>query len=151
MNCLSCQALKGEISLTPGPVIYEGTYWKVEHVNSSAIPGWLVIVLKRHAEALHELSTKELSELAIMQGATAKALHEELQSQKEYSVLFAEKGGCNHIHFHIVAIPEDLPADKRGANIFSLLNVSKTEAVAGEEIVSLCERLSAKVSASLTR
>jgi diadenosine tetraphosphate (Ap4A) HIT family hydrolase len=146
MKCLSCQSLKGETSLSRGPAILKSKYWQVEHIHPTSLLGWLVIVLKRHAEALHELSSDEFSELARIQEATTKALHEETKCQKEYNMIFAEQENFNHVHVHIVPIPEDLPAKNRGPNIFSLHGVPDSEVVDDKKTIKLCKRLSNKIS-----
>ncbi|MGO8946882.1 MAG: hypothetical protein ACLQUY_04295 [Ktedonobacterales bacterium] len=46
------------------PSSYEGTHWVVDHAYPTSHLGWLVIVLKRHVEALHELRKEEFVELA---------------------------------------------------------------------------------------
>jgi diadenosine tetraphosphate (Ap4A) HIT family hydrolase len=60
MECLTCESNTGEKRISPGPTIYEGNYWLVEHAYPVKTIGWLVIVLKRHAEALHELTPEDL-------------------------------------------------------------------------------------------
>src|SRR5437868_1940912 len=102
-SCLTCKSLRGEISLTPGEIIFSGTNWQVEHVYPTSIKGWLVCVLKRHATALHDLTDQEFAELATIERVASLALHKVLKSEKEYIVCFAEGEGFNHIHFHIIA------------------------------------------------
>jgi len=47
--------------------------------------GWLVIVLKRHAESLHELTTEEFAELAQIQAKLMHFLYEELYVRRNMS------------------------------------------------------------------
>ena len=58
-SCSSCQAIQGLITLTNTPRILETRHWVVEHVHSTAIKGWLVVVLNRHCHALHQLTAEE--------------------------------------------------------------------------------------------
>ena len=90
MDCYSCLSISGERRISPGPPIFEGRFWLIEHAYPCAMKGWLVIVLKRHAEALHELSEEESHELAELQLRTAKILHSEIGSEKEYIACFGE-------------------------------------------------------------
>ncbi len=62
-ECLSCRGLEGNPRISPGPPIHIGQHWQVEHAYPSQLVGWLVIVLRRHAIALHELSAAEFAEL----------------------------------------------------------------------------------------
>ena len=48
-----------------------------EHAYPVKIIGWLVIVLKCHAEALQELTLEEFAELAQIQAKAVHALHKE--------------------------------------------------------------------------
>jgi diadenosine tetraphosphate (Ap4A) HIT family hydrolase len=141
IDCYTCLSISGEKRISPGPTIYAGEYWLVEHAYPCGIVGWLVLVLKRHAEALHELSNEEFSEFAELQHKTAKLLHSELNSAKEYTVCFAEAEHFNHVHFHIISRSSNLPVELRGTGIFSMLKVTEDEAVSRAEIRTFCERL----------
>ena len=114
MECYVCPSVSGERRISPGATIHDGRYWMVEHAYPTAHPVWLVIVLKRHAEALHELSTDELAELGALQARTVRALAAELGSQKEYIACFSEGEHFQHLHVHVVARPADLPAARSG-------------------------------------
>jgi diadenosine tetraphosphate (Ap4A) HIT family hydrolase len=141
MECWTCQSNTGEKRISPGPTIFEGRYWFVEHANPVKAIGWLVIVMKRHAEALHQLTPEEFAELGHIQGRLVTLLHEELNCEKEYVSCYAEKEHFHHIHFHVFAKPFGLPDELRGGGSFALLKVSPEEAVPSDQIVSFCERL----------
>ncbi len=81
--------------------------------------GWLVIVLRRHAEALHELSTDEFMELGRVLELTVRALHGKLGPAKEYAACYAEAKGFEHIHFHVVPRARDMPEELLGAAALS--------------------------------
>ena len=148
MECLSCLSLSGERRISPGPAIYEGMYWIVDHAYPCRMKGWLVLVLKRHAEALHELRREELAELADLQLRTARLLHAELDCEKEYVMCIAEGAGFQHVHVHMVATPRELPVELKGPRVFALLAPAgeETPPAAGdivppEALRALCERL----------
>jgi diadenosine tetraphosphate (Ap4A) HIT family hydrolase len=103
--------------------------------------GWIVIVLKRHAEALHELTAEEFAELAQIQATLIPLLHEELHSEKEYLVCYAELEHFRHIHVHLFAKPANLPEALRGGGSFALLKVTPDEALPAAEITAFCELL----------
>lgn len=110
----------------------------MEHAYPCGILGWLVLVLKRHAEALHSLTDEEFQELGELQGKTAKVLHRALGCGKEYVACFTEAEGFNHVHFHIVPRSNDLPDSLRGTKIFTMLKVDRGEAVSPDEIAEFC-------------
>lgn len=141
MECWSCKSNTGEIRISPGPTIFEGEYWLVEHAYPVKTIGWLVIVLKRHAEALHELTTEEFIELAQIQAKLTRFLYEELQCEKEYISCYAELEHFRHIHFHVFAKPSNLPDELKGGKSFALLKVTPEEAVPPDEIIAFCELL----------
>ena len=144
MECLTCKSNSGEQRISPGPTIYEGQYWLVEHAYPIKRVGWLVIVLKRHAEALHDLTPEEFTELGKLQSQITRFLFEELQCQKEYISCYGEAEGFAHIHFHVFAKPADLPEELKGGKSFNLLKVSQEEAVPPDEIIAFCELLQNK-------
>ncbi|HTP11499.1 MAG TPA: HIT family protein [Anaerolineae bacterium] len=146
MACLTCRSISSERRISPGPTIYEGRYWLIEHAYPTRLKGWLVIVLKRHAVALHELTREEFIELGELQALAVRLLHETLDCAKEYAVCFAEKEGFRHIHFHIVTRSHDLPDELKGTKIFAMISVTEAEALPPEEIRTLCETLKAHCS-----
>jgi Diadenosine tetraphosphate (Ap4A) hydrolase and other HIT family hydrolases len=141
MECWTCKSNSGEKRISPGPTISEGQYWLVEHAYPVKTIGWLVIVLKRHAEALHELTTEEFTELAQIQARLTKVLFEELHCEKEYISCYTEAEHFYHIHFHVFAKPPDLPDELKGGKSFSLLKVTNEEAVSPNKIIAFCELL----------
>lgn len=145
MDCLSCKAKAGEIVLSPGPEIFGGEYWRVDHAYPTALKGWLVIILQRHVEALHELTAEEHRELSEIQQKLIPALRKMTNCAKEYLVCFAEKEGFNHIHFHLIARSVDLPSMLKGKEIFAVLSPSKDNAVSEEEITEFCSKIRSEI------
>lgn len=139
--CYTCLSNSGELRISPGKTIYEGEHWVIEHAYPSGLIGWLVIVLRRHAEALHELNDDELNELGILQKRTVKLLHSVLKCEKEYIMCFAETPGFKHIHFHVVPKPKDLSPESIGTNIFTMLKVNQTQSIPREKIANFCEKM----------
>ena len=122
----------------------KGKYWFAEHAYPVKQIGWMVIVLKRHAEALHELTAEEFTELGKIQSRLSCLLFEELRCEKEYSICFGEAENFAHIHFHMFARPPGFPEELKGGKSFALLKVSAEEAVSAGEIVAFCELLKSR-------
>lgn len=146
MECWICKSNSGERRISPGPTIFEGKYWFVEHAYPVKVIGWLVIVLKRHAEALHELTVEEFAELEQIQARTVHVLYEELHCEKEYTSCYAEMEHFRHIHVHVFARPPDWPDELKGGHSFALLKVTPEEAVPPKEISSFCEFLKSRLA-----
>lgn len=140
-ECRSCLSLRGEKPLFPESRMYDGKYWVVEHAYPVCIKGWVVIILKRHREALHELTKDEFAELCFLQEKITKILHILLKSKKEYSACFAEGKGFNHIHIHLVAKPLNLSEKLKGPAIFSLLKEPENNVVLKKDIIKLCKQI----------
>lgn len=117
-NCATCLSVTGRKRISPGPPLFKGDYWLVDHAYPTGLLGWTVLALLRHAEALHELTQEEAHELGILQVAVASAMREELACQKEYSALFAEAEGFSHVHFHIVPRSPNWPDESKGPRAF---------------------------------
>ena len=107
----------------------------------------MVIVLKRHAEALHDLTAEEFTELGQIQSRLTHVLFEELHCENEYSICFGEAENFAHIHFHIFAKPHEFPEELKGGKSFALLKVTAEEAVPAEEIIAFCALLKNRFSA----
>ena len=144
MECLSCRSISGEKRISPGPIIHKGAYWLVDHAYPTSHLGWLVIVLKRHAEALHELSRDEFAELAEIQYKLAQVIRQDTHVEKEYMMCYAESPGFSHIHIHFVPKPTDLPAELRGPAVFAMLQVDEAHAVPPDQIRTFCEEFREK-------
>lgn len=144
MECWTCKSNTGEKRISPGPTIFEGEYWLVEHAYPVKAIGWIVIVLKRHAEALHELTAEEFTELGQIQARLTHLLYEQLHCEKEYISCYAEMEGFRHIHIHVFAKPANLPEELKGGKSFALLKVTAEEAVSTGETTAFCELLKQK-------
>lgn len=140
-NCLSCLSLAGVKRISPGPNIYNGKYWTVDHAYPVGLFGWLVIVPKRHVIALHNLKPAEWSELTSIQQRVIKALHKVLKTDKEYSVCFAEQAGYSHIHFHIIPRTKAIPKELRGSKVFKMMK-PPFKPVAPKKVIEICKKIS---------
>lgn len=141
MGCYACKNVSGERPISPGRIIFRGKYWIVDHAYPTKHLGWLVIVLNRHAEALHELSKAEFIELAELQEKFVKLLYKELHSEKEYCVCFSEAEHFKHIHFHLVPKTEEISDELKGPKVFQLLIKEEMNAVPKNQILEFSNRL----------
>ena len=144
-ECWSCLSLSGARRISPGCFIHEGRYWVVDHAYPTRLPGWLVLVLKRHAEALHDLSAEEMTEMGDLIRRSCLVLREVTGCQKEYVSLYAEAPHFAHLHVHIIPRSADLPDNLRGPRVFGLL--SAESAVPPEAVRALSEELRARFPA----
>jgi diadenosine tetraphosphate (Ap4A) HIT family hydrolase len=113
----------------------------VEHGYPAALSGWIVVALKRHAEALHDVTPPEFEELGVLLGEVVRVLRAELQCDKEYVAQLSELNGYKHVHFHIIARPRSLPESLRGKELLLTFRTTPEEAVPPDTIRALCESL----------
>ena len=120
-DCYSCNRNAGFDRLPPRERIDADSLWRVAHAFGTALPGWLVLLPRRHVTAIAELTDAEALSLGTWQVRLSRALHAVLDCQKTYIAQFAEAEGFAHVHFHIIPRPADLSPDLRGPGIFRLL------------------------------
>jgi diadenosine tetraphosphate (Ap4A) HIT family hydrolase len=112
-------ALWDSISRTP--------YWDVAHAFNTSLPGWIVVVARRHVEAIDQLTEAEAIELGSLLQRVSVALREATGCVKTYVMQFAEADGHAHVHFHVVPRMANQPEERRSTNIFGYLGVSDDE------------------------
>jgi diadenosine tetraphosphate (Ap4A) HIT family hydrolase len=120
-DCLTCAAGEGRIqlSLMPGLVVTE--HWRVEQGHPTRVRGWVVVVLRRHAPALHDMTPEEWAELATVLAAVCEAHRDVVGAAKEYVLQFAEAPGHQHVHFHVVPRLPEWPPELSGQRVMEAL------------------------------
>jgi diadenosine tetraphosphate (Ap4A) HIT family hydrolase len=148
-SCMTCLLLaQRDAGLRPPwDNIYRTQYWDVVHSYNTALPGWIVLVARRHIEAVADLSQAESVELGMLITATSQALAEVTQCVKTYVIQFAEAAEHPHVHVHIVPRMADQPADRRGPLIFGYLGVPEEDHVPEREM----NRIASHLRMSLTK
>jgi diadenosine tetraphosphate (Ap4A) HIT family hydrolase len=111
------------------------------HSYNTALPGWLVLVARRHVEAIDELTDDEAVELGRLIRRASIALREVTGCIKTYVIQFAEHEDHPHVHFHIVPRMEDQPEDRRSVRIFGYLGVPNEERVPEERMNEISARI----------
>lgn len=122
-----------------------GQHWRAAHAFGTGLPGWLVVVPRRHVVALSELTLDEAAELGPLLVRLTAALREVVGCEKTYVALFAEAEGFAHVHFHVVPRMADLDPSLRGPKVFQLLGVSDDETLDTGSVDALCDRLAEAV------
>jgi len=142
--CHSCLSNSGEKRISPAQAIHEGAFWIVEHAYPSGLLGWMVIVLKRHCEKLHELEMDEWKELAEIEYKLIKTMHAAIESKKEYVACFAEMEGFQHIHFHIIPKTNSYDEAFKGTKAFQYLKPEHDACISAESIREFCKEMRAR-------
>jgi len=121
--------------------IHQTTFWDVAHSYDTALPGWLVLVVRRHITAVDELTEAEAIELGLLIRRTSVALKEATGCLKTYVIQFAERADHPHVHFHIIPRMADQPAERNSTLIFGYLGVPEEERVSEDIMNSIAVKV----------
>ncbi|MEO5838884.1 MAG: HIT family protein [Acidimicrobiales bacterium] len=134
--------------LTTAPRLDLDEYWRVEHCHPVAVAGWWVLVLRRHARAIHDLTDDEATALGKWLPTLSRALHDATGCELEYVMQFAEGHGFHHVHFHIVARSHDWPDDLKGPRVLTAFGVA--DPIPPEAATRIIESLSRYIGVPTT-
>jgi len=130
-DCFTCELTtrrdKGEAPLWDN--IFRTQHWDVVHSYNTGLPGWLVLVVRRHIVSIDEMSEAEAAELGSLIRQVSLSLKQVTGCLKTYVLQFAEHPQHPHVHFHIVPRMKDQPDTHRGPQIMNYLKVTETERV----------------------
>jgi diadenosine tetraphosphate (Ap4A) HIT family hydrolase len=125
----------------PEEAIWIRNGWRVAHAFDTALPGWLVVLPRRHVESVDQLTDDEAAALGPVLRMVSGALVEVLGCAKTYVVMFAEAPGFPHLHFHVIPRAADMPEHLRGIGVFEHLRRPPAEWVTLDERRALATRL----------
>jgi diadenosine tetraphosphate (Ap4A) HIT family hydrolase len=145
MDCFSCRNNRQIAALPPREVVTADDHWRIAHVEDTALPGWLVVVPRRHVTSIADLTDAEAAGLGTWQVRLSRALQAVTGCLKTYVVQFAEKEGFAHVHFHVVPRMPDLLDDRRGPAIFGYLGVPEGQRVSEDQRDELAAALRAQL------
>ena len=130
-ECHTCELTarrdKGEAPLWDN--IFRTQYWDLVHSYNTSLPGWLVLVARRHLAAIDEMSAAEAAELGGLLQQVSASLKQVTGCQKTYVMQFAEHPQHPHVHFHVVPRLNEQPETHRGPRVMKYLQVTEDEYV----------------------
>lgn len=142
-TCMTCELIarrdRGEAPLWDA--IYRTDHWDLVHAYNTSLPGWLVLVARRHVAAIDELTDEEAAELGRLLRQASVALRQTVGCVKTYVCQFAEQAEHPHVHFHIVPRIADQPEERRGPRVFGYLGASDEERVSEETMNEIGDRI----------
>jgi diadenosine tetraphosphate (Ap4A) HIT family hydrolase len=145
VSCFTCEQERKLDQLPLRERIHVEARWRVSHAFNTKLPGWLILVPRRHVERLDELTPEEAQRLGPLLADLTRALRSVTGCVKTYVALYAEADGFAHVHFHVVPRMANQDPALRGPRITSLLGVDDDDAVPTDER----ERLAAAIAAEL--
>jgi len=117
--------------------------WDVAHAYDTSLEGWTVLVLRRHAATLAEMTAEEASELGRLVVLVSRAPADVTGCAKTYVAQFAEDPQHRHVHFHVIPVPLDNPEELRSYRIFARLGVPKDRRVPEERMNEIAAAMAA--------
>ncbi|MFD5519321.1 HIT family protein [Streptomyces sp. NPDC127066] len=144
-DCFACGQEAEFDDLPPRECVTYDQHWRVAHAFDTALPGWLVLLPRRHVAAVHDLTDDEASSLGTWQVKLSRALRAMTGCAKTYVVQFAEAEGFAHAHFHIVPRAEDLRPEHRGPGVFELLRRPEPERVSADQADRIARSLRSRL------
>lgn len=139
-ECLPCRNNAVEPALLPSRErVYDDGLWRVAHAVNSALPGWMVVVARRHVTSLSALTPPEADAIGPLLRTLSSALEAVLEAQKAYVIFLAE--AVTHVHIHVIPRPADLAPDRRGTDIFAYLKQPEAEWVSTAEMDRIADKL----------
>lgn len=128
-TCMTCHltAIRHQQELCER--IYETEHWRVAHAFNTSLPGWLVVIAKRHVESFAELTGAEAAEFGPFLHRVSRALQEATGAVKTYTILFAEHPEHPHVHLHVIPRSAGMPEESRSTHVFNCLGVPESEIV----------------------
>jgi diadenosine tetraphosphate (Ap4A) HIT family hydrolase len=142
--CHTCELNADTAVLPLRERLYLDDYWRVAH-GWSSLPGWLVVALRRHVEAVDELTPEEAEALGPIIRAASVALKQSVGCEKTYVVLFTEHPRYPHLHLHIVPRMSWFGENDRSGAVFRFLTGPEEEHVSVDER----ERLAGEVGGAM--
>ncbi len=150
--CKACELImRRDINNAPlWDCIHCTPFWDIVHHNSTTLPGWLILVARRHIGAIDELTNEEAIELGILLRHVSLALKQTTGCLKTYVIQFAEMAEHQHVHFHIIPRMANQPENRRGTNVFEYSGVSEEERVSEQIMDDIARRVQGILLSSLS-
>jgi diadenosine tetraphosphate (Ap4A) HIT family hydrolase len=133
-GCMACENSARIDALPPRECVVVTDHWRVAHAFNSALPGWMVMLPRRHVTALHDLDDDEIAPLGPLLRELSAALARVTGCLKAYVMFFAEGEGFAHLHLHVVPRMPDFPPEVRGPSVFAFLRQSPDEWLSDPEL-----------------
>jgi diadenosine tetraphosphate (Ap4A) HIT family hydrolase len=147
-GCYCCEQERLGAAAEERERIFVTPTWRVVHAFNSSLEGWLVMLPRRHVEAIVELTASEVAELGPLIQRVSRALHDELGCARTYVAQFSEAEGFRHLHFHVVARRPRVPKELLGPNVFEHLRRPEGEWVTPERQRELALALRSRLDGS---
>ena len=114
-SCGVCQSLSGD---RPEPALYEDDLWVVRPASPPGVPGWMMMITRRHVGGPAHFDDREASAFGPALRHFERVLERVTGALRIYTAALGE----SHPHFHAHMVPRyaTMPRDARAWSVFDL-------------------------------
>ena len=114
-SCGVCQSLYGA---HPEPALYEDELWHVRHAQPAGVPGWMLLITKRHVGGPAHFDDRE----ALAFGPALRHFERVLEQVTGALRIYTAALGESHPHFHAHMVPRyaTMPREAKAWGVFDL-------------------------------
>ena len=109
--CGVCESLAG-------PHLYEDDLWCVRHAEPAGVPGWMLLISKRHVAGPAHFDDREAAAFGVALRNFERVLEQVTGALRIYTAAMGE----SHPHFHAHMVPRyaAMPRDAKAWSVFDL-------------------------------
>ena len=110
-TCGVCQSLAS-------PSLYEDDLWCVRHAEPAGVPGWMLLISKRHVAGLAHFDDRETAAIGPALRHFERVLEQVTGALRIYTATMGESSP--HFHAHMVPRYATMPRDAKAWSVFDL-------------------------------
>jgi len=110
-TCGVCQSLAS-------PSLYEDDLWCVRHAEPAGVPGWMLLISKRHVAGLAHFDDREAAAIGPALRHFERVLEQVTGALRIYTAAMGESSP--HFHAHMVPRYPTMPRDAKAWSVFDL-------------------------------
>src|SRR5215469_325425 len=121
-TCGVCQ------SLATTPNLYEDDLWAVRHAEPAGVPGWMLLMTKRHVGGPAHFDDREAQSFGPALRHFERVLEQVTGALRIYTAAMGESSP--HFHAHMVPRYASMPKDAKAWAVFDLQRAAKAAEIA---------------------
>lgn len=113
--CGVCASLSGPTAVKP---LYEDELWHVRHADPAGVPGWMLMISRRHVAGPAHFDDREAASFGLALRHFERVLEEVTGALRIYTAAMGES--FPHFHAHMVPRYAKMPNDAKAWSVFDL-------------------------------
>src|SRR5438067_1554092 len=123
--CGVCSSLSGPTAVRP---LYEDELWHVRHADPAGVPGWMLMISRRHVAGPAYFDDREAANFGPALRHFERVLEEVTGALRIYTAAMGES--FPHFHAHLVPRYASMPNDAKAWAVFDLYRATQQGEVA---------------------